>query len=166
MLWVGVLPLNWFGVCVVLTDVAHDFLVQVLGAGENAARDHIALDLGKPDFHLFKPRRVGGGVVNMHIGRQQQPSLDQGCLVAAHVVADRMDFLVLVMIGHPWHTTARNVPCARPLHYPFACPSRFAAQLPTHRCDGFAGSEPELDTWLMRRAYANQLSGAIHTGGV
>ena len=56
MLWVGVLPSNWFGVFVVLMDVAHDFLVQILGAGENAARDHIALDLGKPDFHLFKSR--------------------------------------------------------------------------------------------------------------
>ena len=35
--------------------------------------------------------------------------------------------------------------------------------LPTHRCDGFASAEPELDTWLMRRAYANQLSGASRT---
>lgn len=35
--------------------------------------------------------------------------------------------------------------------------------LPTHRCDGFVSSEPELDTWLMRRAYANQLSGASRT---
>lgn len=100
MLWVGVLPSNWFGVFVVLTDVAHDFLVQVLGAGEDAARDHFALDLGKPDFHLVKPRRVGGRVVNMHIGCQQQLSLDQDRLVAAHVVADHMDFLVFVMIGH------------------------------------------------------------------
>ncbi len=35
--------------------------------------------------------------------------------------------------------------------------------LPTHRCDAFASSEPELDAWLMRRAYANQLSGASRT---
>jgi len=35
--------------------------------------------------------------------------------------------------------------------------------LPTHRCDGFASSEPELDAWLMRRAYANQLGGASRT---
>lgn len=35
--------------------------------------------------------------------------------------------------------------------------------LPTHRCDGFASLEPELDAWLMRRAYANQLSGASRT---
>lgn len=33
----------------------------------------------------------------------------------------------------------------------------------THRCEGFACSEPELDAWLMRRAYANQLSGASRT---
>ncbi len=83
-----------------LADVAHDLLVQVLGAGEDAARDHIALDLGKPDLHLVEPGRVGGCVVDMHIRGQQQPRLNQGCLVAAHVVADHMDFLVLVMIGH------------------------------------------------------------------
>lgn len=35
--------------------------------------------------------------------------------------------------------------------------------LPSHRCDGFACTEPELDTWLMRRALANQLSGASRT---
>ncbi len=35
--------------------------------------------------------------------------------------------------------------------------------LPSHRCDGFACAEPELDGWLMRRALANQLSGASRT---
>ena len=35
--------------------------------------------------------------------------------------------------------------------------------LTTHLCDGFSSSEPELDAWLMRRAYANQLSGASRT---
>lgn len=35
--------------------------------------------------------------------------------------------------------------------------------LATHRCDGFASSEPDLDAWLIRRAYANQLSGASRT---
>jgi GNAT superfamily N-acetyltransferase len=35
--------------------------------------------------------------------------------------------------------------------------------LPTHSCNGFACSEPELDAWLTRRAYANQLSGASRT---
>lgn len=35
--------------------------------------------------------------------------------------------------------------------------------LPTHRCDGFTSSESELDDWLMRRAYANQFSGASRT---
>jgi len=34
---------------------------------------------------------------------------------------------------------------------------------PTHRCDGFSCSEPELDEWLVHRAYANQLSGASRT---
>lgn len=55
MLWIGVLPSYWLGVFVVLTDVAHDLLVQVLGAGEDSARDHIALHFCKPDLHLVEP---------------------------------------------------------------------------------------------------------------
>lgn len=35
--------------------------------------------------------------------------------------------------------------------------------LSTHICNGFANSEPELDAWLTRRAYANQLNGASRT---
>jgi GNAT superfamily N-acetyltransferase len=35
--------------------------------------------------------------------------------------------------------------------------------LPTHSCYGFTSSEPELDAWLKRRAYANQLSVASRT---
>jgi len=35
--------------------------------------------------------------------------------------------------------------------------------LPVHRCDGFDSAEPELDAWLVRRAYANQRSGASRT---
>lgn len=50
MFRVGVLPSFRLEVFVVITDVAHDFLVQVLGTGEDAARDHFALYLGKPDI--------------------------------------------------------------------------------------------------------------------
>lgn len=41
-----------------LTDMAHDF-VQILGAGENSARDHISLDLGEASLHLVEPGQVG-----------------------------------------------------------------------------------------------------------
>lgn len=43
-------------------DAARDFLIQVLGAGEDVARDHIALYLGKPDLHLVEPGRIIGCV--------------------------------------------------------------------------------------------------------
>jgi hypothetical protein len=33
---------------VVVTDVAHEVPVQILGAGEDAAGDHVALDAGEP----------------------------------------------------------------------------------------------------------------------
>jgi hypothetical protein len=34
---IGILPLEWFGIFVVLANVAHELLVQVGGAGEDAA---------------------------------------------------------------------------------------------------------------------------------
>lgn len=84
----------------VLKDVAHDHLVQFLGAGEDASRDHIALDLVKPALLLVEPWRVDGRVVDMYIGCQQQSCLDQDRSVAAHDAADHTDLLVLVRIGH------------------------------------------------------------------
>ncbi len=83
---------------VVLADVVHDLFVQVLDAGEDAACDHIALYLGKPNLHLVEPGRVGERVMDMHIGREQQPRLNQCGFVATHVVADHMDLLILVMM--------------------------------------------------------------------
>ncbi len=38
--------------------------------------------------------------MDMHIGREQQPCLNQCGFVATHVVADHMDLLILSMIGH------------------------------------------------------------------
>jgi hypothetical protein len=37
---IAVLPLQWGGILVVLVDVAHELLVEILDAGEDAARNH------------------------------------------------------------------------------------------------------------------------------
>jgi hypothetical protein len=40
---------------VVLADLAHELFVEVLGAGERAARDDIALNSGEPVLNLIRP---------------------------------------------------------------------------------------------------------------
>jgi hypothetical protein len=50
-----------------VTDVAHELLREVLDGGEDAARDHIAFDLGEPQFHLIEPGRVRGREMQMNL---------------------------------------------------------------------------------------------------
>lgn len=94
-LGIVVLPLQRLRGLVVLTDVAHELLVQVLERGENAAADDVALDAREPVLDLVEPRRVGGRVVNPHVRVFGQEGLDQLGLVAADVIADDVDLAAL-----------------------------------------------------------------------
>lgn len=51
-------PLHGFGREVVLADVSDEFAFEIGHGTEDAARDHIALDLSEPEFHLVEPRRT------------------------------------------------------------------------------------------------------------
>src|SRR6218665_991969 len=57
--WVEVLPLHELGLLVVLADVAHGLSLEIGYRGEYAASDHVALDLGEPQFNLVEPCRLG-----------------------------------------------------------------------------------------------------------
>lgn len=41
-----------------MTDVAHEFLLEDVGAGEHAPGD-VALDVREPVLELIPPRRIG-----------------------------------------------------------------------------------------------------------
>ena len=49
---IAVFPFDGFRSLVVLADIAHDFLVKILGRSKDAARNHIALDAGEPVLNL------------------------------------------------------------------------------------------------------------------
>src|SRR6202163_3356084 len=95
-----VLPLQWGGILVVLADVAHELLVEVLGAGEDAARNHVALDAGEPVLNLVEPRRISWRVMDRYLLVLGQEHLDSIRLVAAHVVADDVDLAALRLAGY------------------------------------------------------------------
>jgi hypothetical protein len=44
------------------------FSLEVRHGGEDAAGDHISLDLAEPQFDLVEPGRVGRGEVHMNVG--------------------------------------------------------------------------------------------------
>jgi len=57
---VGVLPLDGLDCLVVPSDVAHELLGEVVGRGEDAAGDDVALDLAQPDHPRYLQPRLAG----------------------------------------------------------------------------------------------------------
>ena len=53
---------------VVVAYVAHELARQILYRSEDASRNNVALNLGKPNFDLVEPARVGRGVVDPNSG--------------------------------------------------------------------------------------------------
>src|SRR6478672_7787840 len=87
-------PLERFSVAVVKADVAHDLAFEIVSGGEDAASDQVTLDLGKPDFDLIEPRRVGRGVVKSDTSMLGQKLGDSLGLMSGKVVHDDVDCLV------------------------------------------------------------------------
>ena len=66
-------PPDWGCGPVVVSDVAQELVREILHRGEDAARNHVALDLGEPDLYLVKPAGVSRSVMdsNGRIGLQE-----------------------------------------------------------------------------------------------
>ena len=48
-------PADWGRSSVVASNVTQELARKVLHRGEGPARNHVALDLGKPNLHLVEP---------------------------------------------------------------------------------------------------------------
>src|SRR5438128_11167128 len=64
---VGVLPLDGLGRLVVLADVAQELAAEVGSRREDAACDHVALDLAQPNLDLIQPAGIGRREVEMDV---------------------------------------------------------------------------------------------------
>jgi len=93
-------PLDRFGRSVVMADVAHELAREIAHGGENAAGDHVSLDLGEPVLDLIEPGRVGRGEVQMDVGVRGEELADAGGLVGGEVVEDDMDLTPPRFDGH------------------------------------------------------------------
>ena len=65
---VPIAPADGFGHFCVGANVVHQLTAEVAHGGENPTIDHLPLNLGKPDFHLIQPRRIGWGEMKFHLG--------------------------------------------------------------------------------------------------
>ena len=52
----------------VLADVANELTLETLHGSEEASRNNIAMNLGKPNFDLINPVGVGRGIVDPNVG--------------------------------------------------------------------------------------------------
>src|SRR6476619_1723360 len=98
--WIEVLPFNGFGFLVVLTDVAHEFFIQILDRGENPSRDDIALDLGEPQFYLIEPGGIRRGKMQMNVGMTSKEFLHLRGFVRGEIIGDEVDLFTLGLMGN------------------------------------------------------------------
>ena len=88
---VGVLPADGLGPRVVVADVAKQLLREVTDGREDAARDDVSLDLGKPDLDLIEPGGVGRREVKMHVREVSEELANALALLSREVVDDDVD---------------------------------------------------------------------------
>jgi len=83
-----------------LTDVVHEFSLQVGNGGEHTAGDDIALGLAEPQFNLVQPRRVGRSEVQVNLRMRRQEVLNRLALVRREVVDNHMDLFAAGLVDH------------------------------------------------------------------
>lgn len=74
-----------------MLDVSHQLASQIRDRGEDAAGDHIALDLGEPEFDLVQPEGIRRCVVEVGPRMRRQDVRTFCVLCAESIVNDHMD---------------------------------------------------------------------------
>ena len=83
-----------------MPDVTKDFSSEIVDGGKDASGNDLPLDLGKPDFDLVKPRRIGGGKMNADLGMMGQKVLDELGFMGREVIRDDVDLASEGLGGH------------------------------------------------------------------
>src|SRR5918993_3384387 len=97
---VAITPAHRFRRFVVMPDVATNLAGEVSDRREDAAREEIPLDLGKPELDLVEPRGIRGREVEMDVGMVQQERANRLGLVRGQVVGDHVNLLSLRLAGY------------------------------------------------------------------
>src|SRR5258708_19160586 len=85
---------------VVVSDVAEELAREILHRGEDAARNHVALDLGEPDLYLVKPAGVGRSVMDPNGGVGFQEFENRFGLMCTQVIGNDVNFATSRLIGN------------------------------------------------------------------
>src|SRR5260370_14543171 len=85
---------------VVVSDVAQELAREILHRGEDAARNHVALDLGELDLYLVKPAGVGRSVMDANGGVGFQEFENRFGLMCTQVIGNDVNFATGWLIGN------------------------------------------------------------------
>ena len=85
---------------VVVAYVAHELARQILYRSEDASRNNVALNLGKPNFDLVEPARVGRGVVDPNSGVGLKEVKNSLGLVCTQVIGNNVDLATCRLTRH------------------------------------------------------------------
>ena len=80
-------------------DIATNLASQVRDRGEDAARQEVALNLRKPQFHLVEPRRVRRREVQPHVRMFEQEGAHGLGLVGREIIRDDVNLAPLRLSG-------------------------------------------------------------------
>ena len=81
-----------------MANISNQFSDQILDGGKDTSGDHVAFDLGKPEFDLVQPRRIGRGEMELDVGMFFEKPLHLSGFVNGDIVQDDVDFLVVRLI--------------------------------------------------------------------
>src|SRR5712691_1691594 len=90
-------PFEGPGGLVVVPQIAHDFALEVELGAKDAARDHLALELAKPELDLVEPGRVSRSKMELHLP------------MALQKLRHRLGFVDREIVGDDVHLTSRRL---------------------------------------------------------
>ena len=97
---IAITPTDRFRRCVVVPDVAPNLSGKVSDRGEDAAREQIPFDLGKPELDLVEPRGIGRREMQPHVRMLEQEGAHGLGLMRREIVRDHVNLPPLGLAGH------------------------------------------------------------------
>src|ERR1700693_2319952 len=93
-------PTDRFRAFVVFANVANELGREILCGSEDASRNNISLNLGKPNFDLLEPAEVGRGGVDPNSGVGRKKFTKFLCLFRTQVVCNDVDLVTCWLTPH------------------------------------------------------------------
>src|SRR6516225_4563877 len=93
-----------------MSDKVMSFFCQVFDRTKDPAGDDVALDLGKPDLDLVKPRSMGGCKMDPHVGMTFDKPPDSGGAMGREIICNNVNLLARGKTVHDLHGGKRQTP--------------------------------------------------------